>query len=388
MENYPWDDWIPGVLSEKQLEKLCDNEYIKRDKCNKNAIDSSSMDLYLSDECYTLTKGVTKPTGTQNYLDYLRNEKLIKKTNSKCNGIFTLKPKKTYIFKICEKLDKNTLGENNFHGQATAKSSIGRVDVLVRLIIDGSQSYDCFTPEELKKGNGEMYLEVTPITFCVNVKPGIALSQLRLFYCEPENVEMKGKELCRTLLKNNIHEDGTITLDLSYSKNYNDNISAFCANPKKNKEPINLWTEKISDNLNKFNPKDYWETKAAKKDNNDNYRLTIKKSKFYILRSKERIRLPKGIAVYCRAIDETFGEMRIHYAGFVHPYFGYIRDNKGEGTPLIFEVRGHDIDVILRDGEKMAKLIFYRMSEDSKKPDEIPSYSNQELKLSKFFEEW
>jgi len=53
---------------------------------------------------------------------------------------------------------------------------------------------------------------------------------------------------------------------------------------------------------------------------------------------------------------------------------------------LIFEVRGHDVHVSLQDGEKMARLLFYRMSEDA--PEEKSSYESQTLKLSKFFSEW
>jgi deoxycytidine triphosphate deaminase len=121
--------------------------------------------------------------------------------------------------------------------------------------------------------------------------------------------------------------------------------------------------------------------------------IVLRKNAFHILRSKERISLPGGIAVYCRAIDETIGEMRIHYAGFAHPFFGRERKDKRTGTPLIFEVRGHDVKVTLTDGEKMARLIFYRMSEDCKAPRDPKKrrksgYEDQTLKLSGFFTLW
>ena len=114
------------------------------------------------------------------------------------------------------------------------------------------------------------------------------------------------------------------------------------------------------------------------------------------MRSKERLCLPEGIAVYCRAIDEAIGEMRIHYAGFAHPFFGKDRKDKIEGTPLIFEVRGHNINVNLVDDERLARLAFYRMSKDCKKPDpedckkndEENDYNEQELRLSKYFGFW
>ncbi len=79
--------------------------------------------------------------------------------------------------------------------------------------------------------------------------------------------------------------------------------------------------------------------------------------------------------------------MRIHYAGFVHPFFGRNRKDNTIGTPLIFEVRGHDVEVALTHGEKMARLTFYRMSEDCVK-EEPSNYDSQTLELSKFFAPW
>jgi dCTP deaminase len=95
--------------------------------------------------------------------------------------------------------------------------------------------------------------------------------------------------------------------------------------------------------------------------------------------------VPEGIAIYCRASDETIGEMRIHYAGFVHPWFGQ-RDDGKNGTPLIFEVRGHQVDVSLRHGERMANLTLYRMSKNAEK--DTSDYGKQTLKLSSFFSDW
>lgn len=77
--------------------------------------------------------------------------------------------------------------------------------------------------------------------------------------------------------------------------------------------------------------------------------------------------------------------MRIHYAGFVHPYFG-VRDDGENGTPLIFEVRGHQVDVSLRHEERMANLTLYRMSKDADPDNSV--YGKQTLKLSSFFADW
>ena len=100
-------------------------------------------------------------------------------------------------------------------------------------------------------------------------------------------------------------------------------------------------------------------------------------------------------------MDETLGEMRIHYAGFVHPLFGDQREDKKKGTPLIFEVRGHNVKVLLTHGEILARLFFYRMSENVEKEEYYRlliekkaktksqnSYNDQELNPSNLFQEY
>jgi len=80
--------------------------------------------------------------------------------------------------------------------------------------------------------------------------------------------------------------------------------------------------------------------------------------------------------------------MRIHYAGFVHPCFGDERDDHKIGTPLIFEVRGHNVKILLTHNEILARLFFYRMSERAI-PDSSAkkvSYNDQELNLSTLFQ--
>ncbi len=151
-------------------------------------------------------------------------------------------------------------------------------------------------------------------------------------------------------------------------------VAAFCADQE------DLTNQSVSGRGNSADPCKNWKFMESDRD----HRLRMK-NRLHILRSKEQIRVPPGIAIYCRANDETIGEMRIHYAGFVHPHFG-IRDDGGSGTPLIFEVRGHQVDVSLRHGERMANLTLYRMSQEAE-PDQSP-YGNQTLKLSSFFSGW
>jgi len=399
----PWKDWIPGVLCKKQMQELCSEDCIEgvadwdSDDPKVNPIDHSSIDLTLSKEGYEMVNGSIKPTKQDAYKrTILENPDYAKVHDAESDGIFLLEKKHTYVFALNEKLEGRKLKNSPICGRATAKSSVGRVDVLCRLIVDKMDHYEYFDPDKLPEKHVEMFLEITPITFNVRVKVGEPLSQLRLFYYHPDISRMKGKELYKCLLRRQESvEDETLSVDLSgtevFKKDksvYRDNIAAFKGKVKQH-IAIDLWEHEEKE---RPNPNDYWECIKA----NKKKRLLVEKDHFYILRSKERLCLPEGIAVYCRAIDEAIGEMRIHYAGFAHPFFGKDRKDKKEGTPLIFEVRGHNINVNLVDDERLARLAFYRMSKDCKKPDpedckkdeEKDDYNEQELKLSKFFRDW
>ena len=385
MNATPLNRWIPGALSKKQLKQLCKPGWLEDVSLSNDPIGYSALDLSLSSEGYRMLEGCIKPFG-ESYDQILKNERFAKRLPE--NKTFVLEPKQTYVFRLNERLGPKLLTSEAIYGQATARSSVGRVDVLARLIVDGMNSYEGFCPADLQSPTGQMYLEITPITFRVRIRPGIALSQLRLFYGSPTDCEISAKELFGTVLQGGNSKDGSLSVDLSNDPKIGG--CAFRASPNQ-KDIVALWKGPPT------NTRRLWELMKSSEvptEGEPKGSIRLKKNAFYILRSKERISLPGGIAVYCRAIDETIGEMRIHYAGFVHPLFGRERDDDQTGTPLIFEVRGHDVKVMLTDGEKMAKLTFYRMSEDCERPKtaqrQRSGYENQTLKLSEFFSpcEW
>jgi len=338
-------------------------------------LDHSSLILSLSDEAYEMLPRAVKPVGNHPYGWFIKNQGLAKRLCSE-NGVFSLKEKGTYIFKLNEHLERS-LTALEIHGQATGKSSVGRVDVLTRLIVDGMVTYERFNPEGLARGSGDMYLEITPITFPVKVRAGGSLSQLRLFYGNPSDVEIRSKVLYQTIFNDEQKNDGTLSVDLQNTHIGDVKAAAIRARAGGTREPVPLWEEKP-----KPDPCRYWDLIESTGE-----RLVVETESFYLLRSREHISIPAGVAVYCRASDETIGEMRIHYAGFVHPWWGLKRSDGERGTPLIFEVRGHQVNVSLAHGERMANLSFYRMSDDAGDADPTP-YEDQTLRLSKFFGAW
>jgi dCTP deaminase len=358
-------------------------------------IDLSAINLRLAPEAWQMLNGAVKPFGAD--YEYFLNRSGYAKPIGFQNPI-ELQTRTTYVFKLQLEFDKEFRRAKRFHGHATGRSSVGRVDVLTRLIVEGMDQYEGFTAEQLERdGSGKLFLEVTPITFRVLVKPDIALSQLRLFFGTPESCLIKGNDIVESTLRvqgEREHADGVLSLSLSPEQK--DEISAFRADvegaegkaKQSTRKPVSLWD---MDEADKPAPVGYWErVKADKGVKNRDWFLPIEHGRFYILKSDERLRLPAGVAVYCKPSDETIGEMRIHYAGFVHPWFGTNRQDQEEGTPLIFEVRGHDLPTVLGHKEKLARLEYYRMSDDPECPKEKSTspYENQSLELSKFFGQW
>ena len=84
--------------------------------------------------------------------------------------------------------------------------------------------------------------------------------------------------------------------------------------------------------------------------------------RFYILASKERIRVPPDYAAEMVAYEEAAcGELRTHYAGFFDPGFGYGADGELKGTQVVLEVRPHDVPFLIHDGQTFFKVVYDRM---------------------------
>jgi dCTP deaminase len=261
-------------------------------------------------------------------------------------------------------------------GEATGKSSIGRLDILTRLLVNGCSEYE-YVPY---KYQGPLYVEIAPISFDIRIYPNASLNQLRI-HCGPRTP--LGSLVGRRLLFSSedghkfsadAQESGTLSLDISPGTGRTPRLAAFVLRQGK-------LAEFDFKKKGKVDARKYFEAVKTKKG-----ALKLEVDRFYILRSVERLALPEDVAVTGMAYSENLGELRIHYAGFAHPWFGRGRTDGRIGAPLIFEVRAHSFPIILRHEEVFAKIKFYRMAEPIPKEDKQGNeYSNQELKLSSYF---
>ncbi len=366
-----------GVLNSVLTLNIAGEGVIKRRSGGSIAADVSSLDLHVSDLGWEL-QGSVKQTGKDEEVESVCEKIGGKKFELHVKGT-KLRKGHVYVLKLDENIDFSEFPW--LYGEATGKSTIGRIDVLTRLLANRSPSYDYIPP----KYEGDLYVEVIPISFDIIVYPGNSLNQLRI-HCGPMKPleSLVGWRLLYALENGRYNlaapsqEVGSLSLNLEPTEWGGLEIVALRS--IKTNEPVDFAVAN-EEKQNRANPHHYFEPIESK----DN-QLLIEKDRFYILRSIERLALTIDIAVTGFAYTEHLGEVRIHYAGFAHPFFGMDREDEKVGAPLIFEVRAHNFPVYLRHGEKFATIRFYKMAEDIPPEQRKPcDYSNQELTLSKYF---
>jgi dCTP deaminase len=215
------------------------------------------------------------------------------------------------------------------------------------------------------------------------IRRGMKLNQLRFIRGNP----VSGDETLGKLDKNEplvyldedrpgkARIDNGLQVSVNLEGNHSSEVIGYRA--KKNAPVIDL------EKSNYYDPFDFWEPIHSSK----NKSLILNPSEFYILTSKEKVRIPPDFAAEMVAYDPSMGEFRIHYAGFFDPGFGYgLNDIKG--THAVLEVRSHEVPFVIEDGQIVGRLIYERLLETSQKVygSQIgSSYQCQGLSLSKQF---
>tara|TARA_B100000575_G_C23078480_1_gene621256 strand:- start:343 stop:1419 length:1077 start_codon:yes stop_codon:yes gene_type:complete len=353
-----------GSLVYSDYKKLYFQKQIISSSFDLKQIQPSSLDLTLSKECYEIKNSfLASNTTVRNKLENW----IVKKINLNKKFIFEIN--KTYIVRMNEMLNL----KNNIFGHCNPKSSTGRLDVFCRTIVDYADEYEKI-PSNYK---GEIFLEITCRSFNIILRSGDKLNQLRLIY--KNHIYLNDKQIISLNKKNKIifsdkKSDFKIENGLKVSVNLLDNNKIVAYRAKKNAPLINF--KKI--NFHKI--KDYWIPVYSKK----NY-ILIEKNKFYILRSKEKIRIPNYLAGEMIPYDTRIGDFRAHYAGFFDPGFG-----DPDGSFAVLEVKTNELPFILEHGQTIARIKYEKLNKKSNIVYGFnikSNYQNQGLKLSKHFKE-
>ncbi len=257
---------------------------------------------------------------------------------------------------------------------ANPKSSTGRLDIFTRLITDEAHEFD-----RVKRGYaGPLYAEVSPRTFSVVVRAGSRLNQLRFKRGEPGYSDRALRQLHaeRRLIEGEVGREGfsgglPLTVDLVGDGG----LVGWKA--KRHADLIDL------DAVGRYEADDFWEPIAPP----SGAGVILNPDDFYILASKESVRIPPDHAAEMVAYDTLVGEFRAHYAGFFDPGFGH-DEAGGGGTRAVLEVRSHDVPFVIEDGQTIGRLLFEPLTE---RPAALygqgigSSYQRQGLALAKQF---
>jgi dCTP deaminase len=256
-------------------------------------------------------------------------------------------------------------------GAASAKSSIGRLDLLTRIITDNGTEFDR-VPDGYA---GPLYVEICPRSFSVVAQSGQMLNQI--IFRQGDTI-LSDEELTALHAETPI-VNGTAVISggLGFSVDLRPETGDLVGyRAKPHTSVIDLAK------LAHYTPADYWEEVRTTEG-----RIILDPGAFYILVSREAITIPPSYAAEMAPYIAMVGEFRVHYAGFFDPGFGWAEAG-GAGSRGVLEVRCHEAPFVLEHGQVVGRLVYERMAEDPQAlyGREIKSnYQGQGLKLSKHF---
>jgi dCTP deaminase len=252
------------------------------------------------------------------------------------------------------------------YGRANPKSSTGRLDVFARVLTECGDVFD-----DIPQGyQGQLYVEIAPRTFSIRVRPSDRLVQLRLMD-KRHDVTIKNINDVSHLTSFTVDVTGTLLPDQHSS--YMPPIIGWRA--RKHAGLVDLSFIKHYPVL------DYWEPIFARAKGG----IILDPDDFYILATNENIEIPVNVAAEMLAYDTSFGEFRVHYAGFFDPGFGCGKNDKARG---VLEVRTHEVPFLITENQIVGRLSFAPMLEVPQKiygKSMGSNYQGQTLNLAKQF---
>ena len=273
-----------------------------------------------------------------------------------------------YIVPLLESLNL----PDDVSAAANPKSSTGRLDIFTRVIADYAQAFDT-VPEAY---SGPLFAEISPRTFSILARTGSRLSQIR-FRAGPavqsDDVIARLHAAESLISEGEANIDNGLALTVDLTGTAPDQPIGFRA--KRHSGLIDVDRKAALEVL------DFWEPIWQRGP------LVLDPDQFYILASREAVRIPPTHAAEMVPFNPLVGEFRVHYAGFFDPGFGH-SSGGGDGARAVLEVRSHEVPFILEHGQIIGRLMYEPLTEI---PEQVygqgigSNYQRQGLKLSKHF---
>jgi dCTP deaminase len=366
------DVYTTGILPAQELLQLVHvtKEIRALDPILDDQIQPASIDLRLGSTAYRVRASFL-PGLNSTVQDKLR-EFTMHEMDITQGGV--LEKGCVYIVPLLEQLAL----KHRMSALANPKSSTGRLDIFTRVITDNGAEFD--RVREAYKG--PLYAEISPRTFSILVRKGSKLSQLRIRRGTPLNSDERLRELQqkfqlvgRQLSDDEIKNGVPITVDV-----HGDATGGIIGYKAKNHAGL-IDVDKVGH----YSPRDFWDPVAAPGERG----LILDPADFYILASRESVKVPPGFAAEMIAYDTLVGEFRVHYAGFFDPGFGDPSAG-GEGSKAVLEVRSYELPFVIEDGQVVGRLVYERLTGP---PERLygsgakSNYQRQGLRLSKHFKQ-
>ena len=356
---------ILGILPAAEISRLTETGIIKLQRAaDHDQVQPASLDLRLGAKAYRVRASFL-PGPKQTVADRLKGL-VLHEMDLSYEAVFETGC--VYIVPLMESLAL----PKGIAAAANPKSSTGRLDIFTRVITDFAQEFDK-VPEAYE---GPLYVEISPRTFPILARQGSRLSQIRF----RAGATLATDDLIRHLHANEpLITEGEVNIDGGLA------LSVDLSGIKKG-EPIGFRAKRHSalvdvDKKGALDILDYWEPIWQK-----GY-LILDPDQFYILASREAVRIPPTHAAEMVPYNPLVGEFRVHYAGFFDPGFGH-SSGHGEGARAVLEVRSHEVPFILEDGQIIGRLVYEPLTAS---PQVVyggglgSNYQKQGLKLSKHF---
>lgn len=360
-----------GILPSQELEHLVKvtREIRALEEIQEEQYQPASLDLRLGDVAYRVRASFLpgKHATVEERLEDLAMHRM------DISGGGVLERGCVYIIPLLEglALRRRTSAMGN------PKSSTGRLDIFTRLITDYGTEFDRVREQYA----GPLYAEVSPRTFSVLVRKGSRLNQIRIRRGNPPTTDEGMKRLQQEfqLIGASISDDEIrnglpVTVDVRGEQS--NGIIGFRA--KSHAGLIDI------DRVRAYEVLDFWDPVRAPARGG----LILDPAEFYILASRESVRVPPKLAAEMIAYDTLVGEFRVHYAGFFDPGFGHPQAG-GEGSRAVLEVRSYEVPFVIEDGQVVGRLAYERLTAE---PHRLygtgsvrSSYQRQGIALSKHF---
>jgi len=314
-----------GVLPAQSIERLIANQAIILGTAGLGArqLQPASLDLTLGKRAWRVRASFL-PSPRRTVMDRLQGDLMMHPLSLVDGAVFERGC--VYLVELRERLALPPAIRAN----ANPKSSTGRIDVFVRLVTDHAHAFD-----EVPAGyDGPLYAEVSPRTFSILARTGSSLNQIRFKQgaCIVSDTALKSHQAEAAL-------SDTDALDIA------DGLGVRVSIAGQPGRRIGYRARRHSglidvDRTGILKAQDFFEPITSPQ----NGFIILDPDEFYILASREALRIPASMAAEMLPISPGLGEFRVHYAGFFDPGFGVEAPSRA-----VLEVRSHDAPFVLED---------------------------------------